>query len=361
MQNQASGTGAYSLVNWEINSLIAERFDDYWDGAPALETVVYNYVDEQATNILALTQGDADRIVLGDRAGLAQLRGAPGVEVLEQNEAGEPFFTTTVATVFFNYDIETANNEDVGSGQLDGNGVPADFFQDEDVRLGFAHLFDQQEFIAQVLEGQGDALTMGLPVTFLGYNPEVEIRTLDLEAAEEHFRAAYGGELWDTGFQFTALYNEGNTTRQIALQIMAQNLEFLNPNFSMSVRGLPWADYLSRTDQRLAPMFALGWAADYADPRNFINTFYSNEGFYAPRTSIDFPEMQELIDEANSIVDQDERAALYEQIGQLHYDLVPLIPLPAQYDYLAIRSNLEGTYYNPMLSGKFFWKDVSKS
>ncbi|ADI16010.1 ABC transporter substrate-binding protein [Truepera radiovictrix] len=361
MQNQASGTGAYRLVSWETNSLIAERFDDYWGGAPALEAVVYNYVDEQATNILALTQGDADRIVLGDRAGLAQLRGAPGVRVVEQNEAGEPFLTTVVTSIFFNYDINTANNEDVGSGQLDGNGIPADFFQDENVRLGFAHLFDQQAFVDQVLEGQGQALTMGLPPTFLGYNPDVEIRTLDLEAAEEHFRAAYGGELWDTGFQFTALYNEGNTARQIALQIIAQNLSELNPNFRMNVRGLPWADYLSRTDQRLAPLFALGWAADYADPRNFINTFYSNEGFYAARTSIDFPEMQALIDQANSIIDQEERAALYQEIGQLHYELAPLIIVPAQFDYLAVRENLQGYYYNPMLSGNFFWKDLSKN
>lgn len=54
MHDQASGTGAYSLVEWSGTSLIAERFDGYWGEAPALANVVVNYVSEQATNILAL-------------------------------------------------------------------------------------------------------------------------------------------------------------------------------------------------------------------------------------------------------------------------------------------------------------------
>jgi len=362
MQDHASGTGAYQLVNWDggSSSVVAERFDGYWGEPASIQNVVINYVDEQAANILALQQGDADRIILGERTGLTQLRGAPGVNVVEQSEAGEPLLPASVTTAFFNYDIVTENNEDVGSGQLDGNGVPADFFQDQDVRLGFAHLFDQQAFVEQVLEGQGQTVTMGLPPTFLGYNDEVPVRGLDLEAAEEHFRAAYGGELWDTGFEFTALYNEGNTARQTALQIIKSNLEFLNPNFRMNIRGLPWADFLARTDQRLTPMFVLGWAADYADPRNFINTFYSNEGFYASRTSINFPEIQVLIDQANAITDQQERATLYEEIGELHYELAPLIATPIQNDFFALRDNIQGYYYNPLLAHAYRWKDISK-
>ena len=362
MHDQASGTGAFSLVEWSGTSLIAERFDGYWGEAPALATVVVNYVSEQATNILALQQGDTDRVTdLGDRAALAQVRGSEGVNIVEAAEDGSPYLPTSVTTVFFNYDINLEDNQDVGSGQLDGQGIPADFFTDADIRQGFAHLFDQQAFIDQVLEGQGEALTMGLPTTFAGYNPDIEIRTADLEAAEEFFRAAFGGQVWENGFEFTALYNEGNSARQIALQIVEQNLEFLNPNFRMNVRGLPWADYLTRTDEAKAPMFALGWGADYADARNFINTFYSNEGFYENSTGINFAEIQLLIDQANSIVDQAERATLYEEIGQLHYDLAPLIAVPQQYSYLAMSSALQGYYYNPMLSHNYRWKDVSKN
>ncbi len=62
LHNNASGTGAYSLVNWDGTDLVAEAFPDYWGGEPAIKTVVYQSVDEEATRILALQNGDADRI-----------------------------------------------------------------------------------------------------------------------------------------------------------------------------------------------------------------------------------------------------------------------------------------------------------
>src|SRR5690606_29676674 len=227
-------------------------------------------------------------------------------------------------------------------GQLDGNGIPADFFTDVNVRRAFAHLFDQQGIVDQLYEGSGQVLTMGLPPSFLGYNDDVAVRTLDLEAAEEYFRAAWGGELWDTGFEFTAIYNAGNTIRQTALEIIADNLSFINPDFRMNVRSLPWADFLNRSAERKVPMFALGWAADYADPSNFINTFYDNDGYYANRTSIDVPEIQALIDEADTIFDPAERGFIYREIGTLHYDLAPIIAVPTQSPFIAARENLQG-------------------
>jgi peptide/nickel transport system substrate-binding protein len=356
LHTNVSGTGAYQLVEWSDDSVVVEAFADYWDGAPPLNNVVVQYVDEQSTRILALQQGDADRITLNERAALVQLRGAPGVTVHEDPS----WAPASVTAAFFNFDIDTANNEDVGSGQLDGNGIPSDFFADANVRRAFAHLFDQQGFIDQVYDGEGRTLSVALPPSFLGYNENVDVRTLDLEAAEEYFRAAFDGEVWEQGFEFTALYNAGNTIRQTVLEIVRENLEFINPNFRMNVRSLPWADFLTRTGEQKAPLFVLGWGADYADPRNFINTFYDNDGFYSARTAIEVPPIQELIDQADTVVDPAERAFIYREIGALHFDLAPVITVPAQSPFILARQNLEGIYYNPMLSHTPLWKDLSK-
>ncbi|MEX2541921.1 MAG: ABC transporter substrate-binding protein [Trueperaceae bacterium] len=356
LHTNTSGTGAYQLVEWSDDSVVAEAFADYWDGAPPLANVVVQYVDEQSTRILALQQGDADRITLNERAALVQLRGAPGVTVHEDPS----WAPASVTAAFFTFDIDVTNNEDVGTGQLDGNGIPPDFFADANVRRAFAHLFDQQGFIDQVYDGEGRTLSVALPPSFLGYPENVDVRGLDLEAAEQYFREAFDGELWEQGFEFTAMYNAGNTIRQTALEIVRENLEFINPNFRMNVRSLPWADFLARTGEQKAPMFALGWGADYADPRNFINTFYDNDGFYSARTSINVPEIQALIDEADQIVDQAERGFIYREIGALHHELAPLITVPVQSPFILARENLEGVYYNPMLSHTPQWKDLSK-
>ncbi len=356
LHSNPSGTGAYQVVEWTPDSLVAQAFPDYWGGAPAIQNVVYQFVDEQSTRVLALQQGDADRVQVNERSTLVQLRGSPGITVHESPD----WSPTCVTPIHFNFAIDTSNNEDVGSGQLDGSGIPSDFFTDVNVRRAFSHLFDQQGFIDQIYEGAGVALTMGLPPSFLGYNDDVAIRTLDLEAAEEYFRAAYDGDLWETGFQFTAIYNAGNTVRQTALEILADNLSFINPNFVMNVRSLPWADVLNRMSEKKIPIFVVGWCADYADPSNFINTFYDNDGFYAGRTSINIPEIQALIDQADATFDPAERGFLYREIGTLHYDLAPSIVLPNQGPFFVTRDNLQGTYYNPMLSDEYYWKDLSK-
>lgn len=357
LHKNVSGTGAYQLRDWVDNDVFADAFDGYWGDAPALKHVVTRGVDEQATRVLAIQQGDADRITINERAVLSQVQGAAGVSVLENPE----WATTSVAAAFFSFDIDTSNNEDVGSGALDGNGIPSDFFSDVNVRRAFSELFDQQGFIDQVYQGKGQVLTMGLPPTFLGYNRDVDVRSVDLEAAEQYFRAAFGGQVWDKGFKFTALYNAGNTVRQTALEIIKDNLEFINPKFKMDVRGLPWADYLARTAAKKAPMFALGWSADFADPSNFIDTFYDKNGYYAARTSIDIPEIQAIIEEANTTFDPDTRGFLYRGVAPVHFDQAPFVVLPVQTPFMVVRSNLNGVYYNPMYSGQFLWKALSKN
>lgn len=55
LQNHISGTGAYQLVNWQTgNRAIAEAFPDYWGGAPKIQNVQIQVVDDQAARILAL-------------------------------------------------------------------------------------------------------------------------------------------------------------------------------------------------------------------------------------------------------------------------------------------------------------------
>jgi peptide/nickel transport system substrate-binding protein len=350
-----SGTGAYRLVSWDGTTLIAERFEDYWGEAPAIQTVVIDVVEETSTRILALQQGDADRITL-DRASLAQVRGSPGVTIHERDE----WVSTTVGVLFFNHAINMNGNPDVGTGQL-GSGIPSNFFADVDLRKCFAYSFDQQAFIDQVLQGEGQALTMVLPPSFLGYDPDIPLYDLDPERAEEHCRAAHGGAVWEQGFEFTATYNAGNVIRQAALEIVKENIEALNPRFRMNIRALSWPEFLNHTDQGFGTMFALGWAPSYADSDYMIHPFYHKDGFYSGRTNYANEEMTALVEAARQTVDEEERAAYYRQIGWLGYEEVPFLAYPSPTLFIVTRDNIEGVYLNPMYGGQFLWKDISKN
>lgn len=363
LHDNASGTGAYQLVSWDGTDSVYEAFDGYWGDQPDIQTFQYRIVDELATRVLALQNGEADEIVLGSSTDWAtlesQVQDLPNVRVW--GEDGD-WLSLSVGAVHMNQAIETEDNEvNVGSGELDGNGIPSDFFADIDVRKGFAYSFDQQVMIDELFLGRGEVLTMALPPSFLGYDPDVPAYDFDPEQAEMHFRQAMGGELWDTGFEMTISYNTGNATRQIIAEILKANVEDLNSDFRINVRGIQWPDFLADRDANLLPISLVGWVPDYADPDNYIHTFYHSEGYYGSQLNFSDEEIDQLIDDARATVDEEERAFYYSQVARRAYDLVPTVPYPTAATFTVTRDDIDGVYYNPMLSHYFKWKDIVKN
>ena len=128
----------------------------------------------------------------------------------------------------------------------------------------------------------------------------------------------------------TISYNTGNTTRQTIAEILKANIEDLNPNFRINVRGIQWPDFLAdRNDNRL-PISIVGWIPDYADSDNYIHTFYHSEGFYGRLLNFKNEEIDSLIDQARSTTDPAERELLYKAVGSLGYEQVPFITYPSQ-------------------------------
>lgn len=363
LQNNMSGTGAYQLVTWEPGiRVVAERNPNYWGDAPGnIQTVVLQQVEDEAARIQALLAGDADEIALGSRASLPQVEGQPGVKVYDA--AKDPnlgWSSVAVNAVFMNQIINGENNDNIGSGKLDGFGIPTDFFTDEHVRKCFNYAFDAETYIQDVLQGEGQVLTMALPPSYLGYDPNVPTYSLDLEKAEEECRAAWDGQLWDNGMYLTISYNTGNLARQTTAEILKENLEYLNPKFTVDVRGIQWSDFLAQRNQKLLPVNIVGWIPDYADPDNYIHTFYASDGYYAAQMGYSNPQIDELDQEARTSLDESRRVELYSQIGQLAYEDAPYILLPSGVPFIVTREELQGVYNNPMLSGAYLWKDLSK-
>jgi peptide/nickel transport system substrate-binding protein len=212
-----------------------------------------------------------------------------------------------------------------------------------------------------VLLGAGQTLTMALPPSYLGYDDSVPTYENDLEKAEENCRAAWGGAVWDTGFEFTITYNTGNLARQTISEIIKANLEFLNPNFKVNTRGIAWPDFLAQRNARELPISIVSWIPDYADPDNYIHVFYHSEGFYANRVSFSDAEIDALDEEARTTFDPATRELLYSQLANRAYELAPFVLYPTSVPYMIVRDEVQGVYRNPMLSGQLLWKDISKN
>ncbi len=353
-----SGTGAYQLVKRDANNTLLRAFPGYWGGKPAIQNVILQQVAEQATRLEALKRGDADLVETGPRPVLEQLRGAPGLVVIDD------LGNNTAGVFFMNEKI--ADPAALGSGKLDGKGIPSNFFSDVNVRRGFSYAFDYQGYIKSVLQGKGVQRTMALPDSFPGYDDGVKMYSFDAKKAAAYFKRAFGGQLWKNGFTVTAHYRAGSTGQQTAMEILKKGIESLNPKFRFNIEAKQWADMLKDAKSSKEAMLSLAWVPDYADPDNFMYTFYSSKGFYQPRLNYLDKNVDAWLEQARSTTDANKRAKLYTLVGNRAFENPPFILQPAGVGFIVIRNNLQGVSkatYNPMLSFSYtgtFWKELSK-
>ncbi|MBB5234567.1 ABC transporter substrate-binding protein [Deinococcus budaensis] len=359
LSKQPSGTGAYKLVRRDANAILLQAHDAYWGKKPAIRNVVIQKVPELAARQQAFLRGDADLIETGGRANIeAQLKGKPGVVVLDNLP------NTTATAVFMNENIKDPAR--LGSGKLDGRGIPANFFSDVNVRRGMAYAFNYAQYIKDVQNGKGKQRTMLLPDTFPGYDAEVKTYTYNPKQAEAYFKRAWGGNVWKNGFTLNVAYRAGSVPAQTAMEILKRNVEALNPKFRVNIQAKEWSAMLNDSKAGKEPMIIIGWAPDYADADNFMYTFYSSNGYYFPRNNWKDASVDKWLEQARATTNQATRDRLYSLVGQRAYEQAPFVLVPAGVFVTAHRDNLVGVSartFNPMTSFDYtgtLWKDLSK-
>jgi len=202
----------------------------------------------------------------------------------------------------------------IHSGQLDGKGVPPDFMNDIDVRKAFHYAFDQEAFAEQIYLGEAIPSYSQLPIVFGDAVYQTYMYGLDLEKAEEHFRAAYDGQVWDIGFKLTLEYNIGNDMRRVSMEILEANIESLNPLFDLDVVGLEWASHLPAYQSGQMMAYRSGWCADYLHPYNFIQPYYHSQGNFMRVQGFGTAEIDALISQIGEATDVDELNALCHEV-----------------------------------------------
>jgi peptide/nickel transport system substrate-binding protein len=378
-----NGTGPYKLERWVPGDEVdLVRNDNYWltqplwDGGPSgpakVERVVIKNVSEWGTRFAMLQAGDADLVTV-DQQYVSQVD--PLVKETCDYKTNQCTTTnpngtlrlykglpTVIGdTIFFNEKVNTTggSNNTIGSGQLDGNGVPADFFGDIHVRKAFNYAFDWNTYIQQVWNGEAEQQLGPIIDGELGFDPEQAHYTFDLAKAADEFKASTlkspdGKSLWDTGFYLQYVYNTGNDQRRVAGEILKADLAKINPKFKLSIVDEPFpVELKDQVAGRLA-LFMLGWQEDYHDPQDWVGPYLATGGTYGGTQS--FPkdvqaQMDTLITQAAEETNPQARAKLYEQLQNIVYenalDLFVVQRQARHYEQLWVK----GWYYNSTYPG----------
>lgn len=405
----ANGTGPFTLEKFANGEeIVLARFDGYWREPSKLERVVLKQVPEWGTRFSMMQAGDADLATVpsANRSQMDELVGAFQVYDAETNAygpiqevcdydagalgaakftacaAGEtgnggPFLARlgrpgiSMDVLLFNWFIassEESPNPYIGSGALDGNGIPSDFFSDVHIRKGFAYAFDWDTLINDVFSGeavQSYQLTLpGMPGFFL----DTPHYTLDLEKSAEEFKMADvdkdgipagedpEGDVWTAGFRVQMAYNQGNNTRQTIAEILAGNLATVNELFLVETLGLPWPAYLRAQRAKQIPLMTGGWLEDIHDPHNWYQPYTT--GTYGGRQSLPDDvknQFKDILNRGVSETDPAKRAEIYKEANQLYYDLAVGVPLEVATSHGFAQRWVQGVILNPIFPGFYYY------
>ena len=380
-----NGTGPYMFTRWAPGTEVdMDANPNYWatsplwDGGPSgvakIAHAVIKNVSEFGTRFAMLQTGDAD-IAYVDRQYISQvdplaketcdvtgkctpanasgtLRVWKGLPTLDEDD------------IFFNQNVNiTGGNNYLGTGKLDGNGIPANFFSDLNIRKAFAECFDYNTYITQIFKGEAEQALGPVIDGELGFDSTQAKAAFDLTQCTNDFKAstiksADGKSVWDTGFYVQYIYNIGNDQRKSAGDLLAANLKQVNPKFKMAVLGEPFAVELADQASSRLPLFMLGWLEDYHDPQDWVVPYLASGGTYSGFQS--FPkdlqtQLDQLINQGVTEADPAARAKVYGQLQNLAYqnylDIYVDQPQGRHYE----QEWVQGWYYNPAYSDQYFY------
>ncbi len=385
----AMGTGPYRMDHWTPGQeLVLAANDDYWrqepaweggpSGAARIKSVTIRIVPEYSTRLTLLQNGLVDFIEVprGEEALLDPIVGetcdARTGSCTETEHSGQPIrqwnniSPSSRLDVFFTFDLNLEDNPYTGSGRLDGDGIPANFFNDIAIRRAFAFCFNGEKFQQAVYKGTGVRAAGLIPPGFAGFQPGLESYSFDPEQCAAEFKAAKlqsadGRGVWETGFRMAIAYPSGNTAFQTIAQIWQQELAQVNPKFVISVTGIPWQVYVNGQINRQIPIFYGRWVADIADPHNWVVPYTS--GCFAIRQGLPAGiknQYRQLADLAARTPDLQQREILYAELNHVYYENATALLLYQAPESVSMPRYVQGYTPNPFLPGTVNWYSIHK-
>ena len=294
--------GPFQLKTWELNNkIVVEKNPHYYDASMVRLNEIHYY---PVSNVMT-----EDRMF---RAGQLHLTSSMPtqkcpiyIEEKNPNLKIDPY----MGTYFYRINTENETLSDVR------------------VRKALAYSIDRQLLVDKVTQcGQIPAYSFTPPGSN-GYQPSTEIPYDPVLAKQLLAEAGYSSDNPFPKLEILFNTNEGHRKVALAIQQMWQN----ELGIEVELVNQDWKVYLSREMVGDFQISRAGWIGDYEDPNTFLDLMRPNRG--NNKTGWENMEFDALVEEANTINDQDKRYELLNEAEKILIDNMPIIPL---YTYVRV-------------------------
>jgi peptide/nickel transport system substrate-binding protein len=311
-----AGVGPWSLARFSESEIVLDPNPHYNGGVDIPGRIVIRVFE---------TAGDMANALAGEHVDLVW-RGVDGeaVATLAENE---------------DVSVEVAPNGTLHFLAVNHKLAPTD---DPLVRQALAELINRQVISDQVLGGAFVPALSPVPPGFVGssdsfsqaYGEPDLTRAIDLlteagysESNRADIELAYPPDRF--GLQVAPAVEE------VELQMEATGL------IEVTLTAQPWSTYVGDVIEGTYNLSYLGWLHDFPDTHSYLAPFVLDGGIGGSGDNLAHPEIIQLLTEAATTFDEQERADLYVEAQTLFAQDVVTIPLWVEHPSIAYRDSVE--------------------
>jgi peptide/nickel transport system substrate-binding protein len=317
-----TGTGPFKFDSWTRGDrLVLVRNDDYWGEKAKLEQVIFRPISDNAARLQALQTGEIQGYDLVEPQDANTITGDDNLELLDR----PPF---NVGYIGFNQAKP-----------------PLDKLE---VRQAIAHAINREQVVQSFYGGRGVVAKEFMPKEIFGYAEDV--KTYDYNPAKSKQLLQQAGLTTPVKLDFwypTDVSRDYMPDPKRNFEAFASDLN--KAGFQIVPHSAPWSpDYTDLVEGGKAQIYLIGWIADFADPDNFIGTFFQDPG---PEWGFKNAEISKLLDEGEAEPDEAKRTTTYQEANRKIMEFLPGLPYVHAKAALAFQSKVQGYTPSPVGAG----------
>lgn len=286
--------------------------NENWPGEVKNDRVEVQVVPSSASRVLMLKKGDVDIVYgLTSRDALT-LDGSDGIKVI------------SVPTIDSLYLIP---NHSIAP------------FDNVHFRRALAYAMPFADVVNKVYQGNAQPMRSLLPTGMPGSTDRYWVYDTNLDKAREELAlSGYAGARIELTIEAGVPEHE-----QVALLVRDALKQI---GVDVEIQQLDATTLAEQRTKRTIPFSLTQGVAWINDPEYLMNSHYVSDGFLN-WGDYNNPRIDEIVRSSSTVVDLDERLAMYDEVQQIAMDELPIIPLAQPNFVIAMRDHLNGFVYAP--------------
>ncbi|MFH2040068.1 MAG: ABC transporter substrate-binding protein, partial [Chloroflexota bacterium] len=318
LRKEHVGAGPYKLTEWvKGERIVLERNENFWGERPTVDKIIYMIIPESATRVAMLRAGQLD---------IAYSPSPPDIKALEADPDFSVLRPLSTRMIFM------------------GMNTQKGYTKNKLFRQALNYAVDKKAICDRILFGICAPLDSPVPPSLFGYSKLPNQYDYNPEKAKALLKES--GFPMDAELKMVTPNGRYTYDKQIAETVQAY---LQNIGLKVSLRTYDWPTYvgmlLKPIETTELELYLIGWGAPYYDA-DFMTFMYFSSYVQPPKglgaTFYSSKEFDMTTYKARSIINKEERKALYQKATQMLWDDAPAIWLHVEPFSVAYSSKYQG-------------------